>query len=279
MSTSQSVVAQEGHCVSYHIVSITGDSCREAQRLFRHSSRCWTRFPQHYPSSWSSSMTTRYVGIVWLPVTADGHLSPFEIRKAESRSVQVLIEKVHAILTRRGKLPYTIWYSLNDRINAKLGRFDPSLPRITSIRSMARLAFLYTSGLLPFLPHSWAFQEDIYLAFYMEVGTTGHLAITKCRAWQDTAYAPWPTSCCVCLGVYPTDTRPCYRPLTLCSFMQRSSRTSRSSKTGSRCPIGGGRSFCGVSISRCPESPYRIRRQIAIPRYLFSWGRTIVSKA
>jgi hypothetical protein len=72
-------------------------------------------------------------------------------------------------MLRRLVVPSGSHCSLDHRINVKLGRFDPSLPRITSIRSMARLAFLYTSGLLPFLPHAWAFPEDIYMAFYMEV--------------------------------------------------------------------------------------------------------------
>lgn len=219
-------------------------------------------------------MTVR--SIVWLPVTADGHLSPFEIRKAESRPVQVLIEKVHAILTRRGKLPYTIWYSLNDRINAKLGRFDPSLPRITSIRSMARLAFLYTSGLLPFLPHSWAFQEDIYLAFYMEVGTTGHLAITKCRAWQDTAYTPWPTICCVYGMCMPRiqNMLPSADPLLFYATQLTYEQVVKDWK-----PMPDWRRKIILWCEYIKLSILIQNHQIAMPKYLFSWGRTMVSKA
>ncbi len=70
-----------------------------------------------------------------------------------------LIEKVHAIvlacskrcdstgLTRKDNL---LWFSLQEPINVKLRKFDPSIPTIASVPKLLKTLALYYSGLLPF---------------------------------------------------------------------------------------------------------------------------------
>jgi len=71
-----------------------------------------------------------------------------------------LIRKVHGLLVKFGRLEHRqdYWFSLKEALNKKLGAFDPSVPRITSVLGSVKILALHMLGVLPFVP----IEEDAY---------------------------------------------------------------------------------------------------------------------
>lgn len=62
-----------------------------------------------------------------------------------------LIEKVHKLLEFHQKTKQIFWFSLTEKINQNLSKYDPTVPTITSVIGMLEVLFYYYSGLLPFV--------------------------------------------------------------------------------------------------------------------------------
>ena len=78
-----------------------------------------------------------------------------------------LIDKVHKLIRGGSEAlqKNVIWFSLQVKINTKLGQKDPAIPRITSLIEMLRTVLWWKIGLLPFLPSTL----DVYGATMSEV--------------------------------------------------------------------------------------------------------------
>jgi len=61
-----------------------------------------------------------------------------------------LISEVLRILEATDRKHDVFWFSLDERINAKLRAADKTIPTITSINSVLKYLILYYTGLLPF---------------------------------------------------------------------------------------------------------------------------------
>jgi len=63
----------------------------------------------------------------------------------------LLIEKVHKLIQKYKLEKQVFWFSLVEKINKNLLRYDPSLPTITSVIGMLQVLFYYYIGFLPFI--------------------------------------------------------------------------------------------------------------------------------
>jgi glycerophosphoryl diester phosphodiesterase len=62
-----------------------------------------------------------------------------------------LIDKVHKLLEAHKKTKQIFWFSLTEKINKNLAKYDPSIPTITSVIGMLEVLFYYYSSLIPFV--------------------------------------------------------------------------------------------------------------------------------
>ncbi len=62
-----------------------------------------------------------------------------------------LIEEVHRLIQACDRYHSTFWFSLEEKINSKLRKFDKNVPTITSIIGMLKVLFLHYLCMLPFV--------------------------------------------------------------------------------------------------------------------------------
>lgn len=80
-----------------------------------------------------------------------------------------LISEVDKLIHQYKREQHVFWFSLQEKINVKLRKYNPKLPTVTSVTGSMFVLFLYYTCLLPFYP----LQDDVFGITLDEVSRKG----------------------------------------------------------------------------------------------------------